>query len=279
VNEHDTWLAFQAVAITTQPVPAYGGFQAHVDLLHRLAQQYRSESVPMHANHDMLNGLRTRKVEANVRERADGYHELVLNGEVHEDDWARAKHLPGISVTLMVPIGESEPRADIALSADAAWFSSTDIAEAGKIVSGVLPTQSAEAYQFGLIPDPQIFIELTLATLQTLGPNLGASALWDGLKLLLLRRRVPEGADPDQATTINFSVTDRGGWTAVVKTNDRNVALKALETLGDVAEKTVGNLADSYNAVPARWDQPRGEWRAANEADDSGEPTPQLPAQ
>lgn len=55
---------------------------------------------------------------AQVRERTDGHHELVLNGEVHSDDRDRVKNLSGMSVTLFVTIGDDDEGANITLAAD-----------------------------------------------------------------------------------------------------------------------------------------------------------------
>lgn len=125
----------------------------------------------MHAHHDLTDAIRTRDVTAVVRDREDGYHELVLNGEVHAADWDRVQHLSGMSVTIFVPLPDADPNAEITLAADAGWFDDADIATAAARVASHAPTASARAYQFGLIADPQIFVELSLAMLQGMGPT------------------------------------------------------------------------------------------------------------
>lgn len=269
MDEPDEWRAFEAIAITTHPIPAYGGFRAGIELLQQMADQFNSEPVPMHAQHNLTDPIRTRDVSASVREREDGYHELVLRGEVLAVDWDRVQHMSGMSVTVLVPLEGDDPSAEIRLAADAGWFADDDIAAASAIVETSASTSPARAYQFALVADPQVFVDVSLVTLEALGLNLAASALWDGLKHLLARRKVPSGADPEQRTVINVSVTDLGGWAAAVETNDPQVAATALEKLMDAALKAKALSARS-GAVPSpvRWDESTGEWRPTTPGSD-----------
>lgn len=276
MDDQAEWLPFHAVAITTHPIPAYGGFQAPVGLLERIADEFNAGSVPMHAHHDLTDPIRTRSIGAAVRARDDGYHELVLTGEVHADDWSRVGHLSGMSVTLNVPIGDdvggsSASGDSVTIAADAGWFADSAIIEAAERIGGDIETQPARAYQFGLVPDPQVYVELTMATLQALGPNLAASALWDGLKHLLRRRRVPDNADGSSRTVINFSLTDRAGWTAAldVDTEDPETARYAIDKLADAATSAIAAQSSADSAAPIRWDAEEGVWRAVGAAGDS----------
>lgn len=262
MTEPDEWRVFEAVAITTHPVPAYGGFRAGVELLQQAADQFNSGPIAMHAQHDLTDQIHTRNVSAAVRKRPDGFYELVLNGEVHRADSDRVRELTGMSVTLFTPLGDGLPKAEITLAADAGWFDDEDIAAAGSMVTTVASVSTARAYQFALQPDPQIFVELSLMTLQSLGPNLAASALWDGLKHLLLRRKVPPGANELTPTVINVSVNEIGGWTAAVETNDPDVAVRALESLTDAALRAQAAYIDAADCPPVRWDEGTGEWGA-----------------
>jgi hypothetical protein len=177
-----------------------------------------------------------------------------------------------MSLTLLAPIGEpfgtpAGPWDLVTLAADAGWFGDDSVVEAAQLASETTLIQPARAYQFGLIADPQIYIELTMTALQLLGPNLAASALWDGLKHLLGRRRVPTNADPSSRTVINFTVVDRG-WSAAVETDDPEVARQAIEALSAATNTAINAARTSGSVPPARWDADSRKWREVSDPAD-----------
>lgn len=252
------WVAVQSVLATTEPIPAYGGIAIARVALESMAESLNSGSVPMSANHDSRMAVRTRNVTASVRERAAGGHELFMSFEVHPEDWEKYGHLPGMSHTVLEPIRGEATRGKVVLakfSADAAWFDDDVIIAASAATQaafevndlvdnpGVMP---GRVYQFSIIPDARVIIETSLALFNALGPNLAASAIWDGLKLLFVRRRAPKGADINSSTTVEIKLEngDRS-INACVTTSDHAVAKAAVDALQEAVSKFTFDDADS----------------------------------
>ncbi|MEZ3157602.1 hypothetical protein AB1K56_11800 [Microbacterium sp. BWR-S6Y] len=257
--------------MTSEPIEAYGGMRFPASVLRSFADQANGEAFPWHADHDLTKPVRIRDFVIFTHDRSDGVTELRFRAEMHPDDVHLMGTRPGMSATVMSPLPRDEnlperPDAPFRLSADHAWFDDEAlIAAEEKIISLGVPGSHLlvqRAYQFAWAPDPQIFMEISGNVLL----SVGASALWDAIKLLFRRRRTPPGGVATKATTINFDITDgQRSLRAVVKTNDPEVARRAIESLDSVAsefakavppvEEAAGSPAETLT-----WDDPSRRW-------------------
>lgn len=257
--------------MTSEPIEAYGGIEIPASVLRDLADQAEGKVFPWHADHDLTKPVRVRDFAVFTHDRPDGITELRFRAEIHPDDAHLIGTRPGISATVMSPLlrdedADDRPDAPFRLSADNAWFDDNALIaaeerllELGAPASDLLVQR---AYQFSWAPDPQIFIDIAGNTLLAIG----ASALWDGIKLLFKRRRTPPGGVTNKATTINVDITDgRRSLRAVVKTDDLEVARRAIESLDSLASDFAKAAAPIEEAVDSRagtltWDDPNLRW-------------------
>lgn len=260
--------------MTSDVVAAYGGVVFPPEALEQVAEALRSGTMPLHVDHDLRKPMRIRNLDAYVRERADGIHELRFTVDVHPDDVLAFGDRKGMSTTIMVPLdrddGYREPtNPSLEIAADAAWFPDVDlIAAEGALVAIGIPTdqiRTERALQFGFTPDPQIFVTIPLDLLI----SVGASALWAGIVRLFRGRKTPDGGVSTARTKINVTVTkgDRS-VTAVVETNDEAIAsraIDALEVFGREALDADHELPGDRSELPSRppvavWSDPSRRW-------------------
>lgn len=223
--------------MTTEAVDAYGGISFAPELLEEAATTLREGGFPLHVDHDLSRPIRTRNLDLRVEERADGVFALCFTVDVHPDDVGAIGSRGFASATVFAPLARDEVESDdagrpIDVRADHAWFDD----EAIIVAEGLLLSQGVgssdlsvgRAYQFSLVPDPQIYISL----LWDVYVGLGINALYDGIRSLLFSRRTPPGGDEASETVVNITIVDgERSMTAIVKTNDHDAAMKALDTL------------------------------------------------
>lgn len=256
--------------MTSDPIEAYGGVSIPPEMLKEIARQIEAREIPFHLDHNLSKPLRVRGLEAFVESRQDGIDELRFQAEIHEDDFHWLESRPGLSATIMAPLArdQNEERkcdAAIRLSADHAWFSDDALigVEERLVRIGVAREliQIQRAYQFSVVPDPQIFIDLTYQLLLSIGSN----GIWDGIKNLFGQRRTPKGGEPLAPTVVNVSI-DNGERSikAVVTTNDVAVAQRAVESL---AQAVTAFLQSTPITPPEEkrkditvWDDESGNW-------------------
>ena len=94
---------------------------------------------------------------------------------------------------------------------------------------------------------------------QRVGLSAAGSALWDGVKFLLRRRRTPEGADATDATTIEMHLhVGRSRFVPVVKTSSESVAETALRELPYAVERiAAGHDVNKGLYATKRGERPR----------------------
>lgn len=263
------WTSVHGVMMTSEAIDAYGGFQVPREILMEIAAGIDAGGMPFHVNHRLDHPLRVRDLHAWVQTRPDGIDELRFSATVHPDDARWVEEYGHISVTMSTPIARDaqlpdEGEAAVTVAADHSWFSDDALitAEADLLLAGMTSgsVRVQRAFQFGLIPDPQIFIDVTWTALQ----SVGASAIWDGVKRLFrLRRKRPEA---DGVPTV-INVTVRNGdksVTSVVRTSDETVAARAFDSLhravDAVLQQPVQPDSPELQAQPLTWDEQHGGW-------------------
>lgn len=272
--DNTEWGPVGGTLMTSDPIEAYGGISISTQMLRNLAQHLNERGTPFHVDHNMAKPIRMRNFEAFVETRQDGVEELRFRAEIHEGDrhWLVSRR--GVSATIMTPLArdEDEPGTDGAnmrISADHAWFDDDALIE----VEQQLITQGVgrdlirveRAYQFGLVPDPQIFVEVVFPFLL----SIGSSAVWDGIKKVFGRRKTPRGGDLEVLTTVNISIVggDRS-LNAVVRTNDEMVAQRAMDSLDQALasffEKPPITSPEDNRKPVIVWDDESRNWAPPN---------------
>jgi hypothetical protein len=129
---------------------------------------------------------------------------------------------------------------EVTLAVSSGAFTDSDMAAAIETIGASFQIRQVDLQRGG--PD-YIGIVLTFSgtLLQSLGPSIAASAIWDGLKLLLSRwRPIPSHYAPDRTIdpSIEFEVEDQfGRITAVVRTSDSDILKAAMSELPSGIER------------------------------------------
>ncbi|WP_028707647.1 hypothetical protein [Propionicicella superfundia] len=238
----DEWSEIEAIVATTHRVEKYGGIRLSDSALADIADGLNSGGVPFQGHHDPLQPIRTRDLHAEIVTLSDGERAVRLTGFVHTDDWAEVGDVHGMSFATIEPLGRADginPDAEsIELSADAAWFDDDTIAAACSIMSAVATTNGNRLYQFSVVDDARMVLELGMNFVIALGPDLAASAVWDGVKLMLMavlpkRRKL----DPAATTRIELRTPLPGGEVvAVIDTPDIETAKQAISAYSQAVE-------------------------------------------
>lgn len=266
------WRVMRGIMMTDERISAYGGFSVSVQFLKSAAAQINRHGLQMHAEHDLARPIRVRNVRASVHSDG-GVNQLRCELEVHREDASGLESLPGMSVTVMRPIERdaklgSGTSGSVTVSADHAWFDDEALLAAESILTADERCDEKvsirRAYQFGLVPDPQIYVEVAYAVLL----SIGASAIWDGVKVLWRRRRTPEGAAPGTPTTVNWTISDREHTlTAVIKTGDEATAARAIDSLEQATAamfedhiKPASAAEDVSSKTVIAWDADSSAW-------------------
>jgi len=224
--------------MTSERIPAYGGISIPSETLQALAEQMNARPVPVHLDHDLSKPVRFRGTRVFVAARPDGIDELRFAAEIHEEDLPLFEERKAMSATLRTPIerdAESVVREGAALeiSGDHAWFDDAALIDAELqflnlgVSRDVIRVQ--RAYQFGLLPEPQIFLDIIYPLLV----SVGSASVWDGIKSTFKRRKTPRGGSAETPTVINLEILDGNrSLRAVVTTHDEAVIQLSRCTLG-----------------------------------------------
>ena len=266
--EPDEWRVVSATLMTSERIEAYGGMQFEPLFLQAAADHLNAGNVPWQVNHDARTPLRVRNMRAYVTVRDDGVTVLRAEFEMFGEDTTEIEEHPGVSMAVRVPLPSREgvplPQGAIRLAGDHAWFPDELLEEVEQILAGSVPARAERAYQFSFVPDPQLYLEMTLAGLQVLAGGVAGNALYDSIKALFRRRSTPAGGDATSPNRIDIEISD-GPRTAkaIVETASEDVATKALEVLGDAVravlqDRSAGNELSNRVLV---WDESAEEWR------------------
>lgn len=254
--------------MTSEPIEAYGGIRIPTEMLETLAQQVNTGEIPWHLDHNLSKPVRIRAFKAFVEGRDDGIHALKFHAEIHEGDVHWIETRPGMSATIRTPLPghvQHNDDAAISISADHAWFADDALVEAEDqlVVQGVGREliQVERTYQFGFVPDPQIFVDVVYPFLL----SIGSSAVWDGIKKIWSRRRTPAGGDSAKPSVVNVSVTDgTRSLRAVVTTSDEAVAKRAIDSLDSAVAAFFEGSTPSDPEAKSRpvtvWDDENHTW-------------------
>lgn len=261
-DDHGGRLTLEAVLATTHVVTKYGRERLSVGALDQLCEQLASQSVPFRFDHDPARPLDIEVVEVEVRARDDGEHALVAVLSVAPQDWKAAKEafdaagVPGgfsytrhefenvVGPTALV---EAAAGPSVIVAADARAFSPE--ARAAAALSIALrtrrPVEIRRSYSYSFDAEPAlVYIEYAI---ETLGPGVLASAIWDGIKSLMSRRK----------GQTRFELRRRGDkFSASVTTDSPPVALRALERLDQIIETEDPRLGSTTTV----FDQAADEW-------------------
>lgn len=240
MTDDDDWIEFSGDVATTHPLTVYGGFRLEPEQIIGIVDALNGGNLPMLGHHDRLRPVRTRRIRASAVRLADGELAARLVGQARADDWnsnvvvaRQFSFAAGVDLDPELWPAPTDPHVRVA--ADAAWFAASDIADASRALGRLGPVKAQEYYQFSAVADAKIVIDAAWPFVSAFGVGLFTNAVWDGVKLLLAKRRVPEGADPSAPTTVEVHAVDGDRQTvAVVRTADPAVAERAIAALGPV---------------------------------------------
>jgi hypothetical protein len=152
------------------------------------------------------------------------------------------------------------------LAATTYGFTRADLADAARVMSEALPVEVRPLQRGGSGWDVEILLQAGYATLMALGPNLAASAIWDGLKLLLIKFRTTHGARrPDPLVTFKVNETTDGTRSveAFVRTDDPEYLRRAMTGLAEVVATTFDHSNEEWTYVV--YDEDAGGWGSVSE--------------
>ncbi len=258
------WLTVETFVVTTKPVDAYGGIRIPAEEIYKIADQLRLHGTArMKGHHDARFPIRVQSIEVEVRPIGGDDLGVWMSAVVDEDDWNRIGGTRGFSIAVteaLEEVGLTLP--EIQVHADASWFADDEIAEAVEILRRDYRTHGSRLYQFSMWPPAKIVIEAGWSLVMALGPNLAASAVYDALKLLILKKRARGQARSfGEPTIIDMKI--RNGpkeATAVIRTDDPETLRIAMTTFSNAVDRIVS--ADSTDRGGAVWfDSESQEWR------------------
>lgn len=168
--------------------------------------------------------------------------------------------------------GQRIQKPDITIAADLGWFPTPDLLAALQLVSREFGVRGSQILQLSALPPAKIIVEIGLPIISALGPNLAASAIWDGLKFLLLRFRAGKEALAKEQPSVqvappflDFEVTGSDfSARAQVRTEDPEVLRSALACMNSAIEtvKATGRTDIPSTETPyLMWfDEEAGTW-------------------
>jgi len=239
---------------TSHPIEAYGGVKLSDIVLEQIAERLRGGLIPMINQHDPMHPIDCRCLRAQVVELSDGFKAVEADFEVDAEAWAAveaewaAVGAPGGFSFSCAEWFDTAMEASLKLAADPHYFSDADIKKAAEIMSSAGTVKAGRLYQFAAVPPPHIVVDLG-AVLTTIPVSVLGSAIYDGLKYLLLRV-IHRKDEPAVETQIDFHTDSQ---TLQIRSSDAEVLKHALDRIGDAIESRNGLLA---------WREEDGDWEA-----------------
>lgn len=159
-NEHlnQKTVTFSARATDTTLISKYGGFQFSKLDLDNLKNQFDTQDIKFHLDHDPELVLDIRAVGSHVREVENGNYGLFVDFETDTQTFAQLPKgfdgitpLGGISLTVIEPFGSSTSGiAEISFAADAANWTSEDLVSLGNVLAQTHTVNASKLYQFSV---------------------------------------------------------------------------------------------------------------------------------
>jgi hypothetical protein len=253
-------LEVEVIVTTSQPIPAYGGIALGDNVLQDLAASLRGNSIPLVTNHDRRRPIDGRCIDAQVRDRDDGYREVWALLDVDEEAWRAfeaerdAAGAPGgMSFSGSVPLGTYGPEgataddAVIAIAADMATFSQDEIVAAATELGQIGIVAAGERFEFAHDPQQVVDFSIQFSVLVPLGVSIAANIITLALARFLR---------PQRPTIFHFHIHRQDSTiTGRVETSDRRVLERSIEALEELAA-----CDPSPGAI--QWDDEGIHWRA-----------------
>lgn len=245
-----SWIMIEAIIATSDVFETIDGpIALHPEVLHDLANALNAGTIPMLGHHDHSLPIRTRNAVAEVLPTPRGTHEVRVRTEVAREDRDRIGPVGGFSFSGSVPLSVEAGDTVVGVSAEGTWYTDEVIRDSTELIARALNNEtrdrrhvvsSRRLFQFSALPDAKIVIETTVALVNALGPNLVASAIWDGVKLLWNRRRFhsSDSLGSERSTVIDVAIVDADGTEtiATIRTNDQQVAHHAVSRVFDALQ-------------------------------------------
>lgn len=222
------------------------------NVLDEMADALRAGRLPMVVQHDLRRRLDAVVLEAQVRDRSDGYKELWTRFLVDREQWAtfekeraHAGAPGGFSFSCSEPLAVLEPLdplapgTSVALAADASHWSDADLLGAAEELRVVGPVSVGRRYEFAHYPAAVV----VLGVVGQIVLGVMANAVYDALKRLLRH---------DRSTVFNLQIQQDGRTIdARLETNDPGALRSAIDSLDQIVN-------------PPRllvWDEEEGIWK------------------
>ena len=217
--------------------------------------------------HDIRKPLNPTILDAQVRERSDGYKEAWIRFTVDANAWAQfeeglaASGVPGgFSFAFTEPIANLPARtgdsvASVVIEADASHWSDADLIAAAQDLQTVGSVHVGRRYQFAFEPLAVVALTLVLVPILT---GLATNAIYDGLKRFLGQGR---------RTIFQFRIEREDGRNvdARLESDDPEVLRHAIEAFDRLAHSEQLN----------EWDDRERTWKQLQRPGEAGQ-TPQT---
>jgi hypothetical protein len=227
---------------STRPMQAYGGVSISRELIEALADKLRSGNIPIRLRHDprrSLNDVVVRGVT--TRQDDDGETLVEVTLDVDEEEFERkgGSVLGGFSVSIIDPFltdGVAEPV--VTISADAHWFSDTELEAAYRDFSRHDVTVRANhLYQFADVSTALVLLQFIGQQIATMPAGILCIYIHDALQHLFRRRRLrAENTDELEPSIIDMSFDPGTGriTKAHIRTTSEDVMKQAIDKLPDI---------------------------------------------
>jgi hypothetical protein len=251
----------RGILATTEPIRAYGGIQLSLEVLESMAQRLKSGPVPTRLFHDAREPLYVSNVNAGIRQRPDGKHELWVEFDVEEEGWAKyeaerdARGGPGgLSFTLTESFAELGSEAgqgpvSVLVAADAQHFSDDQILAAARELAEAGGVTAGRLYQFAAGSTAVVLVQFLLQEGAQIPPGVFSAWLYDAL-----RHFRPGQASP----AVNLEVTEGAAGRKVTASVPAGID-PAIAERAIAAFESVANKAGTYECTP------EGSWRVIRE--------------
>lgn len=249
-------MTLQGFVTTTDPIDAYGGIQLDPQVMHFLADAIREGRTPWNAQHDQRLHMKPRVITVDVREAGNGALGVWVELEIEEEDWFKYGELGGFSLTLVesyLKPRSGDPGPPLRIAADAYHFNDSDLRAVAASLEDHFSVYADRLYQFSELPEARVVIEMSVAVIQSLGPNVVASALYDAFKHFL---RGPSQIDQPAETDFSLSVTEEPGRItrqASFKTNNDDHLKRILDKLPELMRPELEGKNLEFDRESEEW--------------------------